>query len=225
MFDLNSEFISFYNDYVILPGEIQSELYHKKDNNIKWLKKGLEEYNQDYKTSYKITETIVQGSMAMHTTVQNDKNDYDIDVAIVMDIDLIGDIGPIAIKNVIVDALMRKCPNFKNEPEAKTNCVRIYYADGYHIDFAIYRRSQDCLGNVQYEHAGSAWRLRDPKAINEWFRDSIDSQGKDLRKVVRLLKMFCRSRDSWVMPGGLILSVLCAENFIQYDRLDETFFF
>ena len=37
--------------------------------------------------SYKICEERVQGSMAMHTIVQNDKNDYDIDVAIVFEKD------------------------------------------------------------------------------------------------------------------------------------------
>ena len=224
MFNLSSDFRAFYDEYVVLPGETQSDLSKKKNNNIKWLKEGLVEYNKVKLTSYAIAETIVQGSMAMHTAVQNDNKDYDIDVAIVMDKDTIGSIGSLAIKNVIVDALKLKCPNYKDEPEAKTNCVRIYYAEGYHIDFAIYRRYADYYNCITFDHAGSTWRARDPKAINGWFQDLIKKKGQDLRAVVRLLKMFCKSRESWQMPGGLILSVLCAEQFIQYDRLDYTFY-
>ena len=42
--------------------------------------------------------------------------------------------GAQAIKNVVVDALRRKCKGFAAEPEAKTNCVRVTYANGYHVD-------------------------------------------------------------------------------------------
>ena len=225
MYDLSKEFNKFHNDHVALSSEVQSELYEKKNNNVKWLKAGLKEHNLDNGTSYKIAEIVIQGSIAMHTAVQNDSNDYDIDVAIIMDKSSIGDLGPIAVKNVVVDALKRKCPAYKDEPEAKTNCVRIYYADGYHIDFAIYRRWKDSAGEYQYEHAGSEWRQRDPKAINDWFKDSVKSKGSDLRKTVRLLKMFAKSRESWQMPGGLVLSVLCSELLSKYDRLDETFYY
>lgn len=47
-----------------------------------------------------------------------------------------------------------------------------------------------------------------------------------LRQVVRLLKMFSKSRDSWKnMPGGLIQSVLADEQFQKYDRIDERFYY
>ncbi len=32
-----------------------------------------------------------------------------------------------------IGALKRKCKQFKKEPEAKTNCVRIEYVDGYGV--------------------------------------------------------------------------------------------
>ena len=42
--------------------------------------------------------------------------------------------------------------------EIKTSCVRIKYADGYHIDFAVYRRHYDSENECWiYEHAGSDW--------------------------------------------------------------------
>lgn len=226
MYNLDKEMKKFYYNEIILPSVETTNLREKKKINIDRLKEGLKEYNEENKTEYKIAETIEQGSVAMATVIQNDKNDYDIDVAIVFDDNNIGSIGSIAIKNVIADALKRKCTNFKNEPEAKTNCVRIEYADNYHIDFAIYKRTRnEYNGSYTYEHAGSEWRARDPRAINNWFKERISTNGEKLRQAIRLSKTFCKSRNLWKMPGGLIQTVLCDENIQEYDRIDEMFYY
>lgn len=226
MYDLEQEMKKFYYNEVVLPQDETTNLREKKKINIDRLKQGLKEYNEENNTDYKIAENIEQGSVAMSTVIQNDKNDYDIDVAIIFDDTNIGEIGPIAIKNVIVDALKRKCSNFKNEPEAKTNCVRIEYVDNYHIDFAIYKRikSEDDDG-YKYEHAGSEWRPRDPRAVNNWFKEEIQINGEKLRQAIRLSKTFCKSRESWKMPGGLIQTVLCDEKIQNYSRIDEMFYY
>ncbi len=232
MYDLSKEFEKFYNDYVVLPNKEQNDLRNKKNINIKRLKDGLKEYNQDNNTTYKIAETRVQGSMAMHTVVQNDNKDYDIDVAIIFEKDNLKDnedyLGSRAARNIVRDALKKKCSQFNVEPETLTNCVRVTYADGYHIDFAVYRRFKEA-GSTEYtyEHAGSSWTSRNPAAINEWFSQEIEQKGQELRKVIRLSKMFCKSRDSWVnMPGGLLQTVLCDEKIqTSYDRLDEIFYY
>lgn len=228
MYDLSKELLNFYNDCVVLRNEKQQELRKKRDLNLSRLKKGLEEYNADNDTKYKICETRTQGSMAMHTIVQNDNNDYDIDVAIVFEKDNLCGKGPYAIKKIIANALKRKCQNFAEDPEIKTNCVRIVYSDGYHVDFAIYRRFKENESDkdYKYEHAGSEWMSRNPAAINEWFANEVQNKGKTLRKIVRLSKMFCKSRSEWKnMPGGLIQTVLCTEKFQDYERLDEAFYY
>ena len=84
MFDLSSKFNTFYREHVILSQEDQSELYELARKNIKRLKEGLEEYNSEHNTEHSIVDTCVQGSVAMSTVVQNEKNNYDIDVAIVL---------------------------------------------------------------------------------------------------------------------------------------------
>ncbi len=218
MYDLSKEFNQFYTKHTILPGDIQSDLRAKKSINIERLKSGLEENETDYS----IYDTKEQGSVAMSTVVQNDSNDYDIDVAIIFEEDDIGaDTGTTTIKHVIAKVLKKKCTNFKKDPEALTNCVRIEYADGYHVDFAVYKKNED---NTYY-HAGSSWQERDPMAINDWFCDAVKTKGDKLRSVVRLSKMFCKSRSSWQMPGGLIQSVLCNECFVECERLDECFYY
>lgn len=227
MYDLSSKFNSFYNSYVVLSQDEQTKLHQKKDLNIQRLKDGLKEYNEDHRTSYSVVDYCVQGSVNMSTVVQNEDSDYDIDVAIVFDTDDLNDIGPQTMRNVVANALRRKTKQFNAEPEVKTSCVRIKYSDGYHIDFAVYRRSYDYwTGCYKYEHAGSEWQERELKGLSEWFKTQNDNSNGKLRKIVRLSKMFCKSRNSWKnMPSGLIQTVLCNEKLITcYERIDELFY-
>lgn len=226
MFNLENKFKTFYGTHVVLPKVEKQQLYGKKNLNISRLKEGLKEYNEEHGTSYKLAEEpIIQGSVAMSTVIQNEMSHYDIDVAIVFEKDNIPS-GTIATKNMIVNALKRKCKQFKIEPTAKTNCVRIEYSEGYHIDFAIYRRYKNENDVYQYEHCGSQWRERNPRSITKWFNDENKVKDYQLRDIVRLLKMFCKSRSFWInMPGGLIQSVLSVEKFQSYDRLDERFYY
>lgn len=228
MYDLSSQFNTFYNSYVVLPQTEQTKLYNKKDLNIQRLKDGLKEYNDENKTSYSIRETCVQGSVAMSTVVQNENGDYDIDVAIVFDKNDLGDKGAKATRNMVANALKRKTKQFNAEPEVKTSCVRIKYAEGYHIDFAIYRRTYDTTNECWiYEHAGSDWTKRELKGLSEWFTTQNENSGGKLRKIVRLSKMFCKSRKSWKnMPSGLLQTILCEEKLEEsYDRIDELFYY
>lgn len=164
----------------------------------------------------------------MSTVVQNEDGDYDIDVAVVFDKSVLGDKGAQATRNLVANALKRKTKQFNAEPEVKTSCVRIKYEDGYHIDFAVYRRHYDSENECWiYEHAGSDWSVRELKGLAEWFKSqNNDSDGK-LRKVIRLSKMFCKSRKSWKnMPSGLLQTVLCDEKLQQsYERIDELFYY
>lgn len=228
MYDLSSKFASFYNDSVVLSQAKQTNLHSKKDLNIQRLKDGLKEYNEENNTSYSIAETCVQGSVAMSTVVQNEDGDYDIDVAVVFDKSTLGDKGAQATRNMVANALQRKTKQFNAEPEVKTNCVRIKYSDGYHIDFAIYRRHYDTENKRWiYEHAGTTWTERELKDLTKWFTEQNKASNGKLRKVVRLSKMFCKSRDTWKnMPSGLLQTVLCDEKLQDsYDRIDELFYY
>ncbi len=228
MYDLSSKFNTFYTSYVVLPQSEQNSLYDKKNLNLQRLKNGLKEYNDEYKTSYSVAEDCVQGSVAMSTVVQNEDSDYDIDVAVVFNKSVLGDKGAQATRNMVANALRRKTKQFNAEPEVKTSCVRVKYADGYHIDFAIYRRSYDYINEEWiYEHSGSEWSSRELRGLTDWLKTQNDNSDGKLRKVIRLSKMFCKSRSSWKnMPSGLLQTVLCDEKLQKsYDRIDELFYY
>lgn len=230
MYDCSTEFNKFYRNEVVLPEIEQNELREKRRLNIKRLKDGLTEYNQEKKKDYKVAEDRIQGSMAMHTIVQNDKNDYDIDVGIVFESDNLNGLGPLATRNIVADALERKTKQFADTPDVKTSCVRLKYATkGYHVDFAVFKRYKENDDNQEYtyEHSGTEWSVRNLKGIEEWFNSAIKEKGTDLRKIVRLSKMFCKSHDSWKnMPSGLVQTVICDEKFASsYSRIDELFYY
>ncbi len=228
MYDLSSKFNTFYDSYVVLSELQQTNLHNKKELNIQRLKDGLKEYNEENKTSYSIKETCVQGSVVMSTVVQNEDDNYDIDIAIVFDKSELGNKGAQATRNMVANALKRKTKQFNTEPEVKTSCVRVNYADGYHVDFAIYRREYDEWNNSWiYEHAGADWTERELNGLSKWFKTQNSNSDRKLRKIVRLSKMFCKSRKSWKnMPNGLLQTVLCEEKLEDsYERIDELFYY
>lgn len=228
MFDLSSKFNTFYRDHVVLPLKDQSKLRERAVKNIKRLKEGITEYNTENDTNYAISDHCVQGSVAMATVVQNESNDYDIDVAIVFDDENLDGKGARATRTMVADALSRKSQLFKKAPEVKTSCIRVFYVNGYHVDFAIYRRKHDSINDCWiYEHAGAEWSERELTAIHDWFKKENDKYDGKLRKVIRLSKMFCKSRTDWKnMPSGLVQTVLCNECLAtEYDRIDELFYY
>ena len=230
MYDCSKQLEKFYRKKVVLSAKEQSELREKRKLNIKRLKDGLSEYNSEKNKNYKIAEERIQGSMAMHTITQNDKQDYDIDVGIVFEEDSLNELGSLATRNMVANALERKTKQFAENPEIKTSCVRLKYnSTGYHVDFAVFKRykKNSYDADYTYEHSGSEWSVRHIKDLESWFSERIKGKGDDLRKVIRLSKMFCKSRESWKnMPSGLIQTVICEENFNEsYSRLDEIFYY
>lgn len=87
-------------------------MFRFRNINIDRLKEGLEEYNSEKDTSYKVVETITQGSVAMSTIIQNESSDYDIDVAIVFEEDNLPE-GTTSTKNIVKNALKKKVNNLR----------------------------------------------------------------------------------------------------------------
>ena len=141
MYDLSKEMNDFYENHVKVEQSVYDYLRNKKSINLSRLKSGIEEYNRVNKTSYHISDKREQGSVAMATIVRNDEKDYDIDVAVIFDEENIGkDSSALFAKKLVFYALSEKMGAFKEDPELKTNCVRITYSEGYHIDFAVYKK-------------------------------------------------------------------------------------
>lgn len=225
MYDLHKELNQFYDDHVRL-GEERQTLAEHRDRNLERLKTGLEKLENPSGFDYRN-----QGSYAMHTINQHPQKDYDIDVAIIFAKD---DLPSTALdsRKLIESAMHEGGGKFRQPPEAKTNAVRVYYAEGHHIDLAVYRKYENQYGNVILEHAGSDWAHRDPMEITNWFNDTVHERSpsrkqgaavdeNQMRRIVRWLKVFAKSREPWNLPGGLIISVLVAECYSQDSHRDD----
>ena len=159
MFDCADDVLSFHDDEVTLPQAERTEMRGRRNANRDRLKKGL----KDAKKSTP-REFASQGSYSMKTMTQHPENDYDIDDGVYFaKEDLVGDRGAemsaLQVRQMVRDAV--DDGSFKTKPEARANCVRVFYEAGYHVDLPVYRRvtTKDIFGNESYAHelASSDW--------------------------------------------------------------------
>lgn len=215
MYNMHNKLNQFYENHVRLGSERQTLAKHR-DTNLDRLKAGLEKLG--YPSSFDHRD---QGSYAMYTINQHPEKDYDIDIAVIFSRDELPS-GALDSRKRIEEAMQEGGGNFSQPPEAKTNAVRVYYAEGHHVDLAIYRRYEDQGDHLMHEHAGSEWTLRDPMEMTNWFNDTVRESSptkedgatveeNQMRRIVRWLKAFAKSREHWDLPGGLIISELVAE--------------
>ena len=195
----------------------------RRDSNRRRLKPGLGRDEEPKPVDYRS-----QGSYAMRTMVQQPDKDYDVDDGVYFNIDQLkgprgGDRSASDVKEMVRKALHDD--TFDRPPEKLKNCVRVYYKAGYHVDVPVYRRIVDenewGEEETRIELAGADWKVSDPLTVTDWFLDtnkelSPDSDnGGQLRRLVRLLKAFARSRPSWRdhIATGFMITKLVVEKY------------
>ena len=229
MYDTNKEISKYHNDKVRLPQTTQDKLRGHRQANQNRLKNGLKSANKALPKEF-----IKQGSYAMYTINQHQNNDYDIDDGAAFEKDdLVGDRGAemsgLQARQMVRDAV--DDGSFKQAPEVRANCVRVYYQEGHHVDIPVYRKCTDFWGEEYLELASSSWKKSDPKGVTNWFNDSVkdkspdSNNGQQMRRTTRLMKKYSTSRDSWNSPSGFIISVLVDECYSgKLDRDDEALY-
>lgn len=233
MFDYNNQVQSYETDCVNLLTPVKDKLRGHRDANRDRMKGKLQESKRLSDSQF-----IPQGSMAINTTVQHPENDYDIDDGVwFYSEDLVKSNGekmsPRESQEMVRDALQDE--RFNKKPEIHNNCVRVFYAEGHHVDVPVYRKVGADTVYERKELAGAAgWVESNPTEINVWFEDKVEAlnrlkagAGGQLRRMVRLMKRFARSRgDKWDMPNGLKLTMLTEESCPSYyERDDECFYY
>jgi hypothetical protein len=221
---------------VNLPEAVRVDLYAKRDANRARLKKNVPAHIRINDDNF-----IPQGSMAIRTTVHENDRDYDIDDGVwFYKKDLVKHVGSVAVEmtalevqEMVRDAL--KDPKFNKQPEIHNNCVRVFYNEGYHVDIPCYRLVDEGKATERQELAAADnnWAKSHPTEITVWFEDSVTKlnkakaeSGGQLRRIVRLIKRFARSRgDKWDMPNGLKLTILVEECFQAAVDRDDTAFY
>ena len=234
MFNAHSYIRTFYEDHVRLGQASRAELAEHRDVCLELLKEGLRRLGEKRRRrgGYPVfMRTANQGSYAMKTLNQHSHKQYDIDVAVIFRKEDFPESALLA-RQRVAEALRASLNNFATKPLARTNAVTVWYTKGEHVDLAVYREFTNFWGKPVLEHAGSQWRPRDPEAVREWLveqeqRLSPDAASRatveqwQFRRIVRLVKAFARSRVSWDLPGGMILSALVAEVYRPDSHRDD----
>lgn len=205
MFNCSKEVLAHHDEKVTLPQAERDEMRERRNANRDRLKRGLKNAGKPAPREF-----VSQGSYGMKTMTQNPDLDYDIDDGVYFNKhDLDGQRGgamsALQARQFVRDGL--DDDSFNRPPEVRNNCVRVYYVAGYHVDMPVYRdiASRDAWGNVTYCHelASTEWKRSDARNVTEWFEGENNnkspdtSNGRQLRRVVRQIKKFARSRESW----------------------------
>ncbi|CAN7770362.1 hypothetical protein LJR034_007610 [Caballeronia sp. LjRoot34] len=215
MANVNKQLLGFFKSQVALTEKTKSDMRNRRHSCEERLERGLERNKKP-----KVDRFVKQGSYAMHTMVQSNSITSDIDNGVVFHEDkLVGDRGG---KFSAYDAkcMVRDALNYDNAferaPEVLKNCVRVFYKDGFIIDMPVYREIGEG-DDAKYELAAAEWKHSDPEAVTEWFRNNVAQKspdtvdGRQMRRMVRLLKSWSKSRASWSLPSGFVLSILTNE--------------
>ncbi|MCA1458473.1 hypothetical protein I6F35_35805 [Bradyrhizobium sp. BRP22] len=232
MYNCSDDVLAYHDDEVTLPGAERTAMRKRRDANRERLTKGLSEAKKPAPLQFKS-----QGSYAMRTMTQHPDNDYDIDDGVYFaKEDLVAERGAemtaLQARQMVRDAV--DDGSFKTPPEVRNNCVRVYYEAGYHVDLPVYRRvtTKDVFGKEShyYELASTDWKRSDARDVTAWFEKENDTQspdtenGRQLRRVVREIKKYARSRSSWkaLILSGFGITKLVTECFRgNADREDK----
>lgn len=228
MINCHQDIVAFHDEEVVLSTTDRDEMRERRNANRKRLESGLEKADEPAANAFKS-----QGSYAMWTMVQDANNDYDIDDGVYFTKESL--VGPLGGDKLALDAraMVRNAVDngqFKRPPEVRKNCVRVYYEAGYHVDLPVYREVQDDDDHTHFELASADWIASDPQSVTEWLRQADKEQSPDygggvgqLRRVVRILKAFSRSRKSWKdsIASGFMITVLVVEQYAASEGRED----
>ena len=231
MIDCAKDVRAYHDQEVTLPRAEQDSMRDRRNANRKRVRKGLAKADKPAPIEF-----VKQGSYAMKTMIRDPDNDYDIDDGVYFrKEDLVGERGAemtsLQARQMVRDAV--DYGKFKLAPEVRSNCVRVLYEAGYHVDLPVYRRVVTPTifldDIVHYELAASSgWKRSDARDVSKWYENerAKSADGQQLLRVNRYLKKYARSRQSWRagILSGFGISVLVVERFREHDREDRALY-
>ena len=236
MFDCSKDVLAHHDEKVTLPQAERDEMRERRNANRDRLRRGLKNAGKPAPREF-----VSQGSYGMKTITQHPEFDYDIDDGVYFNKDDLdgqrgGAMSALQARQFVRDGLDDN--SFNRPPEVRNNCVRVYYVAGYHVDMPVYRRIvyRNSQGDLCYYHelASTDWRRSDARNVTEWFERQNNSQspdtvnGRQLRRIVRHIKKFSRSRESWKgqILSGFGITILVTECYSgNIDREDAALYY
>lgn len=195
--------------------DMSEKLREKRNIIVDRLRKHLLENNRPN------FEEFLQGSYKMKTGSKPIADlEYDIDVGLRFFIHE-DDYSAKTLHDWVYEAVDGHTPNV----EDRGPCIRVIYADGYHVDLVIYACWTDDSGVQQYRlaHKDKGWRPADPIALVEFVKQAREpfdgtednlSKNDQFRRVVRYQRRWIDEEipfEDSSKPTGLAFTLLTAE--------------
>lgn len=196
--------------------QINETLRDKKDIIVRRVNKHLEKHKRPQCAEF------IQGSYKMKVGICAVGGlEYDIDVGLRFSFDE-SKYTPATVRSWVFEAV----DGHTEVVEEKPSCIRVTYADGYHVDLVAYAWFDDQASQEQYRlaHESKGWRPANPPALVQHVRNArkpfagtkdIVTQTDQFRRVVRYLKrwndrgMPFESKDK---PSGIGLVLLTEQH-------------
>lgn len=196
--------------------EINETLREKKDIIVRRIKAHLEKNKRPQCTEF------IQGSYKMKVGICAVEGlQYDIDVGLRFSFDE-SEYEPTTVRAWVFEAV----DGHTEEVTEKPSCIRVAYADGYHVDLVAYAWWDDERDQEQYRlaHESNDWKAADPPGLVQHVRDArkpfadtsdAATQTDQFRRVARYLKRWndlAMPFESKEKPSGIALVLLLEEH-------------
>jgi hypothetical protein len=228
MADLQKYFRQFHDAIAVKRDQEKALLSEKRERIQRRLSEGIEQQRKDG-TQIPAYSLVNQGSYAMGTGIKPKDGDYDLDVAVLFELDKKNQSDPVSVKEWVFKAV----ENHTARVEMRRPCVTVYYqAEGepiYHVDLAIYAAANAdgktylALGKRESKAELRKWEESDPQrlvgTVNGKFTDAED--GKQFRRNIRYLKRWRDEnfpKEGHAAPRGIALTA-CALKWFTIHKL------
>lgn len=187
-----------------------------------------------------------QGSLRLGTTVKPlASQEYDLDLVCELSADPRSFPNPVTLLDMI-EARLREHGTYKMMLERKNRCVRVVYADEFHLDIlpACPDTSSGATCVLVPDRKARCWKHSNPKGYAKWFENIADRAPADSRKHVEPLpdqvvssqmvplKLAVQLMKRWrdiayadkpeVAPISIVLTTLAAHHYGNQTSVNET---
>jgi hypothetical protein len=200
--------------------DMEETLREKREIILEKIRKGLA---RDGRPSF---ERLLQGSYAMKTGVKPLlEAHYDMDVGLHFDVD--AEDTP---AEEVLGWVWEYIHDHTDDVQRKGPCIRVTYADGFHVDLVMYgrREGEACV----LAHRDRGWIPADPRGLLQYVQDATKrfdgTNGgttiDQLRRVIRYLKRWDDENvpeDATHKLSGLAFTLLAIDHLEKRVRIDD----
>lgn len=219
MSDCNGEFQKFLDNITVSSSKIES-LKTSRDAIREKVRKYFKEEKKENSPKF-----YQQGSFALKTLVKPISGEIDLDDGVYLQ-NLKEKKNDWVKTETVHGWILKAVENHTNEIRDKKNCVRIVYANDYHVDLPIYGIEKNSNSEKYYvaKNGEEQWVISDPKEFKDWFYKKLNEEGEQLRNIIKYLKAW-RDYTGLKKLTGIVITVLVVNNFQKKpDRDDESIY-